>query len=232
MKSSQSVPARVIPLILLEIAVGTVIAVVAFLSFLYLSHEVNETTLPIIDRELSNLLYSYRSPVLTQIMLLFTFLGGNIMLTISSLALFLLLFIKNYRHEASLFGVTFVMGCILNLLLKEIIGRARPDMSPLIHEMYYSFPSGHSMNSLVFYALLAYLTYHFTRSISRTVFVSSLCILLILMIGLSRIYLGVHYPSDIMAGYLAGVTWFITVLVIERTAKYIQRPGKTKSKLR
>lgn len=209
--------APLISLVMLEIIGGTALAGIAFVLFFDLAHRVLTQPFLQFDRTITTFFYTQRSPLMTQLMLFFTFLGGTVTLGGASLVLFGGLLWKRYRYEAALFGLTFATGCWLNLLFKAIIARARPDTAPLIHELFYSFPSGHSMNSLVFYGLLSYLVYHFTRNIRLTLIVSCLSSLLILLIGSSRIYLGVHYPSDVLAGYLAGAGWFLTVFVIART---------------
>jgi undecaprenyl-diphosphatase len=209
--------APIVSLLLVEIIVGAVLACLSFLLFFDLSRHVMAENFLLFDRTITTYFYSVRSPELTQFMLLCTFLGSPLLLSVASVTLFCGLLWKKYRYEAALFALTFVTGFWLSLLFKAIVARARPETAPLIRELFYSFPSGHSMNSLVFYALLSYLVYHFTRRTRGTLLVSFLCGLLILLIGSSRIYLGVHYPSDVVAGYLAGSGWFLTVLVIART---------------
>ncbi|AJQ27892.1 phosphatase PAP2 family protein [Pelosinus fermentans] len=109
--------------------------------------------------------------------------------------------------EASALTVCLLGGGLLNYLLKHLFVRARPDMFHVIKETGYSFPSGHAMVSLCFYGMLAYLislkisswTWRFVLFIATAIF--------IVIIGISRIYLGVHYPTDVLAGYAAGSTW-------------------------
>ncbi|WP_078409750.1 phosphatase PAP2 family protein [Priestia abyssalis] len=94
----------------------------------------------------------------------------------------------------------------LNWFLKEVFGRARPDIDQLVHAAHYSFPSGHAMNSMAFYGALLLLGTLFTRAkpaLSRAIAIFLMG--LILFIGASRIYLGVHYFTDILAGYSAGL---------------------------
>lgn len=93
----------------------------------------------------------------------------------------------------------------LNWLLKEMFGRARPDIDQLVHAAHFSFPSGHAMNSMAFYGALLLLIRLYTTAkpaLNRTI--ALFLLLLILLIGISRIYLGVHYFTDILAGYSAG----------------------------
>jgi membrane-associated phospholipid phosphatase len=220
MKKSASPPyVTFVPLIFMEIIVGSSLAALAFLLFADLSNRVLAQEVLVFDQTITQQLYVLRSPVLTPVMLFLSFLGGVWTLLIGSTTLILYLLWKNYRREAILFLFTFATGFTLNLILKYVIARTRPDIAPLIQEILFSYPSGHSMNAFVFYALLAYLTFHFTRNTVLTLGITGVCMILILLIGVSRVYLGVHYPSDVLAGFLAGAGWFLTVLVVERTLK-------------
>ena len=109
------------------------------------------------------------------------------------------------------------MSALINYALKSVIQRPRPSFYPLLLESDYSFPSGHSMDSFVFYATLAYLVFHFTGNKEFAVVCSAFSIVLIIAIGISRIYLGVHYPTDVLAGYLGGLGWFTSVILIQKT---------------
>lgn len=101
---------------------------------------------------------------------------------------------------------------VLNVLLKHLFARSRPDFFPVIMETGYSFPSGHAMGALCFYGLLAFfLSLKLNRGAARLL-IYSLAAVYILLIGVSRVYLGVHYPSDVLAGYIAGSTWLFFCL--------------------
>ncbi|PIZ43905.1 phosphatase PAP2 family protein [candidate division WWE3 bacterium CG_4_10_14_0_2_um_filter_42_8] len=115
---------------------------------------------------------------------------------------------------------TLLTGVTLNLLLKLIFRVPRPDISPLEIATIYSFPSGHAMNSTVFYGSVAFLLFHFTRHKKLAVVVTILASVLILLVGASRIYLGVHYPSDVLASYLVGLLWLLICILFERTVRF------------
>lgn len=93
-------------------------------------------------------------------------------------------------------------------MLKLVFRRPRPDVLRLVEQSGYSFPSGHAMNSMIFYGLAAYLLVRRGRHWSRYL-VAGFVAVLVLLIGLSRIYLGVHYASDVLAGFLIGAGWLI-----------------------
>jgi undecaprenyl-diphosphatase len=101
---------------------------------------------------------------------------------------------------------------ILLFALKASFHRARPE--PFFNyelPASFSFPSGHSLSSFCFYGVLAWLITARMKNHNLKMLVWFLAVLLVLFIGLSRIYLGVHYPSDVLAGYAAGLVWIVTV---------------------
>lgn len=108
------------------------------------------------------------------------------------------------------------------MFLKQIIQRPRPDIMPSVVETSYSFPSGHAMNSSVFYLTIAFYTYHFTRKKKLSLVVTGGAIVLLLLIGFSRVYLGVHYPSDVVAGYVVGVWWLTTAILISKSVSFVK----------
>ena len=111
------------------------------------------------------------------------------------------------RRPGACAAVNLVCAVALNVLLKQLVQRPRPDGFRLIAETGYSFPSGHSMVAMAFYGLLAWMVWHYERDR----FVRWLCVigfgLVIALIGISRIYLGVHYASDVIAGFCVSLIW-------------------------
>ena len=86
------------------------------------------------------------------------------------------------------------------------------------------------MNSFIFYCLLAYFVYHFTKNRTLSIWASIAALGLILLIGLSRVYLGVHYPSDVIAGYIAGLFVFVTAIVLDKTVLWLKLRREKKRK--
>lgn len=97
----------------------------------------------------------------------------------------------------------------LNILLKNILQRERPNEFRLIDESGYSFPSGHSMVSMAFYGFIIYLVYKYVENKKFKNFLIVLLSALIVFIGTSRIYLGVHYTSDVLAGFLISISYLV-----------------------
>jgi undecaprenyl-diphosphatase len=145
-----------------------------------------------------------------------TFFGGEFILA-ATIIISIVFFIEKHKSHAFLFSLMLIFGIAINLLLKDYFQRFRPDLEPLVYEVSYSFPSAHAMNSFIFYTAISYLV---TRKIKNKALEYTcivLAIMTILAIGMSRIYLGAHFPSDVIAGYMAGFCWFVTVLVFEKT---------------
>ena len=120
----------------------------------------------------------------------------------------LLILIKNMRMKVFI-GLNLVLITFLNQTLKFIVERPRPDGFRLIDESGYSFPSGHSMISMAFYGFLIYLVYNNVQNRYVKISLIVLLSLLILLIGVSRIYLGVHYTSDVLAGFLISLSYLV-----------------------
>ncbi len=205
-----------ISILFLELVIGLAVSSAMIVLLIKLRNEIFESELLAFDKNVSFFLYSLRTPFLTQIMIFFSFLGEQFTVLITAIGTIFLLF-KRHKREAFLFLFTIMTGVMLNILLKEVIGRPRPIFDPLLLLTDYSFPSGHAMNSFVFYALLAHFTHHFSFSRKYTNRAVIIALAIVFFIGISRIYLGVHYPTDIIGGYIAGLGWLVCVLLIEKT---------------
>ena len=153
---------------------------------------------------------------ITPIAILITNFGGAI--TLIGLTIIFLLIMKNKKMSFSIL-LNLVIVTFLNIFLKNIIQRPRPDDFRLINETGYSFPSGHSMISMAYYGYLIYLIFKFVKNKKLKTFLITFLCILILTIGLSRIYLGVHYTSDVIAGFVLSVSYLIIYTSIIK--KYI-----------
>lgn len=143
---------------------------------------------------------------ITPIAKVITQLGGVI--GIITIAIILSIVIKD-KKTSILIWVNLIISTLLNQILKYIIQRPRPTEFRLIDEKGYSFPSGHSMVSAAFYGLLIYLIYKNVKNKYLKWGLVTLLSLLIFLIGTSRIYLGVHYTSDVLAGFLISISYLI-----------------------
>ena len=143
---------------------------------------------------------------LTPIVKVITWFGNATFILPLTVVLFIL--IKN-KKTGFLIGMNLVIVTILNQALKFILQRPRPTEFRIINEIGYSFPSGHSMVSMAFYGFLIYLIYKNVKNKYLKVPLIIILSLLIIMIGISRIYLGVHYTSDVLAGFLISIAYLV-----------------------
>lgn len=156
------------------------------------------------------------SDFVTPIAKFITNFGGAIFLIVLTIILFIV--IKNKKIGVSIFS-NLVIVTILNQLLKGILQRPRPTEYRIIEETGYSFPSGHSMISMAFYGYLIYLIYKYVKN-KYIKWISIVVLsLLICTIGISRIYLGVHYTSDVLGGFLISISYL--VIFISAVNKFI-----------
>lgn len=146
------------------------------------------------------------SDFVTPIAKFITNFGGAIFLSIATVMLFL--FIKNKKIGLSIIS-NIVIIAVLNQLLKRILQRPRPTEFRIVEETGYSFPSGHSMVSMAFYGYLIYLIYRYIKNKYVKWTLITILSILICLIGISRIYLGVHYTSDVLGGFLLSISYLV-----------------------
>ncbi len=161
------------------------------------------------DLALMDLITGHRTELVTTIMKVFSFLGSKYFMILALLALSLYYVYKMERKKGWLVINSIVLSFGLNAVLKKIIGRTRPLEYMIIKHGGYSFPSGHSMVSMSFYTTISYIGLMGVKNPSIRKLVWVLNFFLIFLIGYSRMYLGVHWPTDIIAGYLMGFLIFI-----------------------
>lgn len=203
-------------LLVLEIMSGIFLSSFSFIIFLDIAADVVRKDGVQFDTHIAQQIYALRTPALTETMKFISFLGGEAIW--AGFIIVLTIFIwKNMHKEAWLFSFTVVMGYVLNNFIKILLKIPRPHMAPILTVKFYSFPSGHTMNSCIFYLSLAYFLYHITRSKRLSFLMAVGAVALVVLIGFSRIYLGVHHPSDVVAGFVAGVWWLVTAILIDRT---------------
>ena len=172
-------------------------------------------SLTLFDDKIYQFIISFQNDTLTNIMKVITSFANP--LTIVSLCLASLLsLIWKYKASIYLIIVT-IISTVFNFLTKNIVLRNRPDHLRLIEETGYSFPSGHAMGSIAFYGFIIFLLSKSKINKNLKIFLSVNIGLTIFLIGISRIYVGVHYPSDIIGGFLLG--YIILISSIEFLTK-------------
>ncbi len=191
------------------------VAVLSLFLFAWIADGVAHDRTARLDLEIRNQVHAYASPPLTKAMIFISFLGGDGLIAAAILSL--IAFLAFHWRRAALWMVVTILGAVvLDVGLKYAFHRPRPTafFGALPHT--YSFPSGHSLFSFCFYGVLAGLLAGRMQSRRGRFLVWTLAALLVAAIGLSRIYLGVHHPSDVIAGYLAASLWVSTLVALDR----------------
>ena len=190
---------------------GLAVAALAMWGFATIAQEVLEKETYAFDTSILLYLRSLHTPLRDRVMLAFTFFGEPNLLLALSVSLGIMLWVRKHRSEARTIAVAGAGAIGLNILLKQLFARARPQLwERTVDVKFYSFPSGHAMISMVIYGLLGYLLG--SRFPKQRWWIYSLTVILVAVIGLSRLYLGVHWPTDIIAGYTAGLVWLIACI--------------------
>lgn len=204
-----------VPLITAALLLSLAVAVGSILFFSWVAHQMREGDTVRFDDGLRSFVHSFASPGLTRFMFAMSFMGSPGLIALMVAAIVLCIWKKWYRALVWLV-ITMIGGAVLDVTLKHEFQRARP--VPFFGHLprTFSFPSGHSLFSFCFYGVMAGLINDRVRSFWLKVVVFGAAALMIALVGLSRIYLGVHYPSDVVAGYLAGTIWVSTMIVIDR----------------
>ena len=158
----------------------------------------------LIDTGIYNLIFKLQSVPATVFMKFMSYLGSATILI--TLTITILIFSKN-KKKSILIAINLVTVFLLNKLLKVIIGRERPGVLRLVEENGYSFPSGHAMVSMGFYGYIIYLIYKNVKNKKIRNIMITILASLIFLIGISRIYLGVHYATDIIGAYIIGLIY-------------------------
>jgi undecaprenyl-diphosphatase len=200
------------------------LTLVAGFLFAWLAESVMEQRTTRFDATVRSAVHSMASPPLTRLMFDVTFMGSG-GLILAALLAFALFRHFRWRGAAIWLLITLAGATVLDLSLKWAFHRPRPTpfYGPL--PSTYSFPSGHSLFSFCFYGVLAGLLSQRVRSRGLRVAIWVVAAVLIFAIGLSRIYLGVHYPSDVLGGFLTGTIWVTTMLAFDQMRQRSARNG-------
>lgn len=192
--------------------------------FLVLSAEILEGEPVGLDEAAFDFAASLSSPFMDGFIKVITFFASQQFLTPAGLLLIAyFLFIRKHRWYSVKVPVVALGSISLNLVLKYFFDRERP-MEPLVHASGLSFPSGHSMMAASFYGLIIYLIWHNVRSEALRYVLVGLVAVFIALIGFSRIYLRVHYATDVLAGFAAGFIWVVIgISVLRRMERYSRK---------
>ena len=204
----------------LSLLLGLAAAIAALIFFGWLADEVLEGETRHFDEVTRAAVHQFASPVLTTIMRGLSFVGSTLALTIASIAVVVCLAMRKLGREAKLFALTMLGGALLNTILKLAFKRTRPiPFFNLSTPETYSFPSGHSLMSACFFGALAALLTARIKSRRLRIILWIVATAMFLLIGLSRIYLGVHYTTDVIAGFAAALIWVLMIRFVELELK-------------
>jgi membrane-associated phospholipid phosphatase len=197
----------------LLVVIGLILSSLFVFAFSEIAEGLLESEVESFDSAIINFLAGLDSNGLEQFMIVITELGSVWFVTTLSLITVLVLWFKFKDKWGILFFVLAVGGGgLLTTLLKNFYERGRPSINPDIDAVGFSFPSGHSMGSVIFYGFIIYLIVRSSLSAAAKWSLSTLGVILFLLIGISRIYLGAHFPTDVLAGQMAGAVWLILCL--------------------
>ena len=215
-------------LLSIELLTVLVLFIASLFGFVFLVNHVFRLKEEQFDTKAFDLVGQFASEANTSFMKAITFLGTHLFLIPANLALIAyFLFIKKHRWYSIKVPVVAIGSVALMLFLKLFFSRIRPN-SPLLEEVRgFSFPSGHAMSSMTFYGLLIFLAFKYVPQPMWKFILMLALSALIFTIGLSRVYLRVHYASDVLAGFAMGIIWLVIALWTTRKIEKMAQRNQT-----
>jgi membrane-associated phospholipid phosphatase len=211
---------RWLALLTFEFILVVVLLIASILIFSYAIDIAFFDKTSVFDSKIFTAVSKITTPAKTSVLIVISFLGKHTFLIPANILLLIYYLVKKNRHLSVRVAALSLGSLLLMFILKTSFHRNRPDMPLLQKVSGYSFPSGHSLMGVVFYGLLIYIVRHEVLDRWKKNVYTALLILLILLIGFSRIYLRVHYPSDVIAGFSVGFIWLVGSLwIIDRLEK-------------
>ena len=189
-----------------------ILITVVILTFLFLSQGYTNILKPF-DLKIISYIQSLENEYLTVFYKMITIIADTYQSAIITILLVTFLYFKKHYREALFLAITMTTCGLAMPLLKNIFSRERPNFYRLIEISGYSFPSGHTTSATTMYLTLAIILLSIMKKLNKY-FVFSIAVLGIVIIGSSRIYLGVHYPTDVMAGICLGISIVSTVYIL------------------
>ncbi|WP_252313299.1 phosphatase PAP2 family protein [Sinobaca sp. H24] len=178
-------------------------------AFIILAQDVAGGTSTAWEKPIIEAVRSWTNTFTTEIFKFITSLASVIFTTIVTTLLTLLFWVQKKWKKGWIAAVAVGGSGAVNYGLKNLFSRERPAVNQLIEADGFSFPSGHAMNALVMYGMIVIITVLIVKNAALKIAVAAAAVVLILLIGLSRIYLGVHYPGDVMGGFIVASMWLL-----------------------
>lgn len=203
-----------LPYIIL-VLLALLIVVAGINLFIEITDRISTDGLKAFDQSVSAKITSFRKPSLTDYFVFVTHVGDvyGYMVVLALTIIITRIVFKHWKYVVQI-TMVLVLSAVSNMILKRFIDRARPDVEHMVVVKTLSYPSGHAMSAIAFYGFLIYLFYKYIKNKFLKSTAIILTAVLIISIGISRIYLGVHFPSDIVGGYVAGLIWVIFCILI------------------
>ena len=213
-QANQTQPAPRI--ILRHVVLGIVLSIVFTVVFARLFDFVQDHGKQVtpFDRSILYFMYRHRTHSLTEAATVLAHMGSPpVIAGVALVSAIVGLFWRKVRGAAWTLPIAVIGAGLIIQGVKLVIKRPRPSFfAPLLHESGFSFPSGHSLIAMVVYGLLGYFALHLFRNAWARLAVRVVTVLVVVAIGASRVYVGVHYPTDVLAGWVAGIPWLIACL--------------------
>jgi membrane-associated phospholipid phosphatase len=195
------------------LAIGLFMAIVVLLVMAKIHEEIAHPFLERLDQQGMQAIHAHASPSLTRAARFLSWIGAPATLVPIISVSAIVLWLVGWRRDASLLVLGIGGSGALDIALKLHFRRVRPEVPwAFVTEHSFSFPSGHSVAAVVLYGSLTYLIWRHLHHLWQRTAVIAAALLLIAGIGASRIYLGVHFPSDVAAGYAVGLIWLLPVI--------------------
>lgn len=192
------------------------VSVLALLFFSWLTRQVFEGELTKFDLRIRLVVHQYASSSFTLAMEAVSDLGSPVFLSCLFVVLVIIFLLVRWRFAAIWLAISMAGALLLDVALKDLFHRPRPTAYFVPQPESYSFPSGHALGSFCFYMVLAGVLTARIRNLPARVLIWMSAGLLVGMIGFSRIYLGVHWPTDVIAGYAAAAFWVAGLVTVDR----------------
>ena len=199
----------------ITIILALVLFIIGLNAFVDLTQELAQNQLTNFDNKVTEFFVSRRTPFWTNYLVFATNVGTRTGYFIVA-AILALIFFLLHRSWKFILQTTIVLllASVSNVALKEVFNRARPTIEHMVTVYTLSYPSGHAMSAMGFYGFLIFLVVRYKMNFPLKVFLTVFLGALILSIGISRIYLGVHYPSDVLAGFIGRLIWVAFCAII------------------
>jgi undecaprenyl-diphosphatase len=209
----------------LMVAVAGLVAFVACLTaFAAIAEGARQPAIPPVDTSSTTLLHDLTSPGLDTLMTGITGLGSTPVLAVLASLAVVLVAVRGHRAQALFVAIALVASLVLNHALKLLFGRPRPALDWAEARPDHAFPSGHAMNAFVLYVALALIAWHFWGR-RAGIAAMALSLVVVMAVGASRVYLGVHWLTDVVGGFLAGAMLLLVLAAVFAGAGLVSRKG-------